>query len=251
MKDFLSLLMVFIKNLKNVQKKHKHLIIFFKGVVKLQQKTMFSFKEYQKIQKNIDFLGKKTEIIAISKNHPFEEIEKAISFGLEIFGENRVQEAKSKFEEIKKTNKKIKLHLTGPLQSNKVKQALPLFDVFHTLDREKLLKELIKFPETIKEKSFFIQVNTGKEATKSGVFPENVKGFLHLCKTKGLKKIEGLMCIPPINQNPTKHFQTIIDLTKECGLGRPSIGMSSDYEQALHFEPKYIRLGTILFGKRA
>ena len=250
MKDFLSLLMVFIKNLKNVQKKHKNLITFFKGVVKLQQKTMFSFKKYQKIQKDIEFLGKKTEIIAISKNHPIEEVEKAISFGLEVFGENRVQEAKSKFEEIKETNKKIKLHLTGSLQSNKVKQALSLFDVFHTLDREKLLKEFIKFPEIIKNKFFFIQVNTGKEVTKSGVFPEDTKNFLHLCKEHGLNNIEGLMCIPPVNQNPKKHFQTISDLTKECGLGRPSIGMSSDYEQALEFEPKYIRLGTILFGKR-
>ena len=106
---------------------------------------MFSFKKYQKIQKYINFLNKKTEIVAITKNHPFEEVEKAISFGLEFFGENRVQEARSKFEDIKKINKKIKLHLTGPLQSNKVKQALSLFDVFHTLDREKLLKELIKF----------------------------------------------------------------------------------------------------------
>ena len=110
---------------------------------------------------------------------------------------------------------------------------------------------VIKFPEIIKEKSFFIQVNTGKEITKSGVFPEDTKNFLNLCKTHGLNKVEGLMCIPPINQSPTKHFQTIIDLTKECGLERPSIGMSSDYHQALEFEPKYIRLGTILFGKRA
>ena len=136
------------------------------------------------------------------------------------------------------------------MQSNKVKQALSLFDVFHTLDREKLLKEFIKFPEIIKNKFFFIQVNTGKEVTKSGVFPEDTKNFLHLCKAYGLNNIEGLMCIPPINQNPKKHFQTISDLTKECGLGRPSIGMSSDYGQALEFEPKYIRLGTILFGKR-
>ena len=211
---------------------------------------MFIFKNYQKIQKNIELLGKKTKIIAISKNHPFEDVEKAISCGLEVFGENRVQEAKSKFEEIKKINKKIQLHLTGPLQSNKVKQALSLFDVFHTLDREKLLKELIKFPEKIKDKSFFIQVNTGKEISKSGVFPENTKSFLNLCKANGLNNIEGLMCIPPIDQSPDKHFQTIIDLTTECGLGRPSIGMSSDYEQALEFEPKYIRLGTILFGKR-
>ena len=211
---------------------------------------MFNFKKYQKIRENISFLGKKTEIIAISKNHPLESIESAISCGLEIFGENRVQEAKSKFEEIKKINRKIKLHLTGPLQTNKVKQALSLFDVFHTLDREKLLKELIKFPETIKEKSFFIQVNTGKETTKSGVFPEDTKIFLNLCKASGLNNIEGLMCIPPVNQSPTKHFQTIDELSKECGLGRPSIGMSSDYEQALEFGPKYIRLGTTLFGKR-
>ena len=250
MKDFLSLLMVHIKNLKNVQKKHNNSLTFFKGVVKLQQKIMFSFKKYQQIKKTIEFQGKKTQIIAISKNHPLEEVKKAISFGLEFFGENRVQEAKSKFDEIKKSNKKIKLHLTGPLQSNKVKQALTLFDVFHTLDREKLLKELIKFPETIKEKLFFIQVNTGKEITKNGVFPEDTKNFLNLCKAHGLNNIKGLMCIPPINQNPTKHFKIINDLTKECGLGRPSIGMSSDYEQALEFEPKYIRLGTILFGKR-
>ena len=211
---------------------------------------MFNFEKYQKIKKNIEFLDKKTKIIAISKNHPFEEVERAISFGLNLFGENRVQEAKSKFESIKKVNKKIKLHLTGPLQSNKVKQALSLFDVFHTLDREKLLKELIKFPETIREKTFFIQINTGKEISKSGVFPEDTKSFLNLCKDYGLNNIGGLMCIPPINESPTKHFQMIIDLTNEFGLGRPSIGMSSDYEEALNFGPKYIRLGTALFGKR-
>ena len=117
---------------------------------------MFNFEEYQKIKKYIDFLDKKTEIIAISKNHPLEDVESSILCGLEIFGENRVQEAQSKFENIKKNNVKIKLHLTGPLQSNKVKQALSLFDVFHTLDREKLLKEMVRFPEIIKKKSFFI-----------------------------------------------------------------------------------------------
>ena len=212
---------------------------------------MFNFEEYQKIQKNIDFLGKKTKIVAISKNHPLEEIQSAISCGLEVFGENRVQEAKFKFDDIKKRNFKIKLHLTGPLQSNKVKQALDLFDVFHTLDREKLLKEFVKFPEKIKNKSFFIQVNTGKEITKSGVLPEDTRYFLDLCQKYGLNKIDGLMCIPPINDSPKKHFQIINELTKECGVGRPSIGMSSDYEQALQFDPKYIRVGTILFGKRA
>jgi len=220
------------------------------SVVKLQQITMFNFEQYNKIKKNIDFLGKKTEIIAISKNHSLEDVENAISCGLEVFGENRVQEAKSKFEDIKKRDNKIKLHLTGPLQSNKVKDALRLFDVFHTIDREKLLKEIVKFPEAIKEKSFFVQINTGKEITKNGVFPEHTKSFLHLCKTYGLDNIDGLMCIPPINENPTKHYQMIIDLSKEFGLGRPSIGMSGDYLHALHFNPKYIRLGTVLFGKR-
>ena len=251
MKDFPSLTMVFIKNLKKVQKKLNNLIIFLKGVVKLQQKIMFNFEAYQKIKKKVDVLGKKTQIIAISKNHPLKEVENAISFGLDIFGENRVQEAKLKFENIKIKNNNIKLHLTGPLQSNKVKQALSLFDVFHTLDREKLLRELAKFPEIIIKKSFFVQINTGKEITKSGVFPEDLKPFLNLCKKYGLNNIEGLMCIPPINENPTQHFQTIIDLTKEFGLGRPSIGMSGDYLQALDFNPKYIRLGTVLFGTRS
>ena len=161
-----------------------------------------------------------------------------------------MQEAKSKFENIKKNNNKIKLHLTGPLQSNKVKQALSLFDVFHTLDREKLLKELVKFPEEIRKKSFFVQVNIGKEITKSGVFPEDLRFFLDLCKTYGFNNIDGLMCIPPINESPIKHYRMINDLTKEFGLGRPSIGMSGDYLQALSFDPKYIRLGTVLFGKR-
>ena len=236
--------------MKNVQKKHNKLVIFLKGVVILQQITMFNFEEYKKIRENINLLGKKTEIIAISKNHPFKEIEKAISCGLEVFGENKVQEAKLKFEDIKEKNKKIILHLTGPLQTNKVNSALKLFDVFHTLDREKLLKELAKHHEKIKKKSFFIQVNTGKEATKSGIYPEDTKSFLELCKSYGVNNIVGLMCIPPIEESPKKHFDIINNLTTECGLGRPSIGMSSDYEHALEFDPKYIRVGTVLFGKR-
>jgi len=211
---------------------------------------MFNFSEYQKIKQKIQYLSNKTQIIAISKNHPLEAVENAILCGLEVFGENRVQEAKSKFEDIKRKNDKIKLHLTGPLQSNKVKQALNLFDVFHTLDRESLLRELAKYPEKTKEKSFFIQINTGKETTKSGVFPEDTKSFLDLCNVYGLKNIDGLMCIPPINESPLKHFQIIADLTNEFGLGRPSIGMSADYLEALKYNPQYVRLGTILFGKR-
>ena len=211
---------------------------------------MFDYKKYSEIEEKINNLNKKTKIIAISKNHPLEAVKEAISCGLEVFGENRVQEAYLKFESLKKNNKKIKLHLTGPLQTNKVKAALEIFDVFHTVDREKLLKEMSKFPDKIHSKSYFIQINTGKEATKSGIYPEETKNFLRLCKLHGLTKISGLMCIPPVNEDPKKHFKLIVELSKDHGLGHPSIGMSSDYEEALLFDPQYIRLGTILFGKR-
>tara|TARA_B100001093_G_C26477932_1_gene863515 strand:- start:79 stop:717 length:639 start_codon:yes stop_codon:yes gene_type:complete len=212
---------------------------------------MFDLEKYNKVKKIISNLGKKTKIVAISKNHPIEEVQGAISKGVEIFGENRVQEARLKFENILKKNKQIKLHLTGPLQTNKVKAALDLFSVFHTLDREKLVRELIKFPEKLIDKSFFIQVNTGNEETKSGIKLDETKPFLEMCRSRGIKNIMGLMCIPPINENPKIHFQIISKLSNDLGLGGASIGMSSDYLDALEFNPQYIRLGTILFGRRA
>ena len=212
---------------------------------------MFSFEKYIQIKEKINKSGKKTEIIAISKNHPLNEVKAAILNGLKVFGENRVQEAKLKFENILKEHNDIKLHLTGPLQTNKVKNALDLFNVFHTLDREKLLREFAKFPEKIANKSFFIQVNTGYEESKSGVRPEDTKDFLDLCRLHKINNISGLMCIPPISESPKKHFQLIYNLSKDLQLGSPSIGMSSDYMDALEFDPQYIRLGTILFGKRA
>ncbi|MDB2349410.1 YggS family pyridoxal phosphate-dependent enzyme [Alphaproteobacteria bacterium] len=211
---------------------------------------MFDLKNYLKIQKTINNLGKKTKIVAISKNHPVEDIQEAISKGVEVFGENRVQEAKLKFENILKNNKEIKLHLTGPLQTNKVKVALDLFSVFHTLDREKLVRELIKFPEKLTNKSFFIQVNTGNEETKSGIQPSETKAFLEMCRAKGINNILGLMCIPPVNEDPKIHFQLISKLSSDLNLAGVSIGMSSDYLDALDFNPQFIRLGTVLFGKR-
>ncbi len=211
---------------------------------------MFNYKKYREIEQIINKLGKKTKIIAISKNHPQEDVNSAISNGVEIFGENRVQEAKFKFQKILIEKKNIKLHLTGPLQTNKVKQALELFDVFHTIDREKLLKEFSKFPEKTEKKSFFIQVNTGKELSKSGVDPVNTKKFLKLCRSYGLNNISGLMCIPPITEDPMKHFFLISKLSDDLGLGSPSIGMSADFLGALDFNPQYIRLGTVLFGER-
>ena len=212
---------------------------------------MFNIDKYKEIEEKIRFLGKKTEIIAISKNHPFEKIQTAISQNIRIFGENRVQEALKKFGKTQEKQTKIELHLTGPLQSNKVKQALDIFDVFHTLDRVKLLKEFAKHKEKLVEKFFFIQVNTGKEETKTGIYPEDLAEFLKLCKSLEIPNIRGLMCIPPIDEDPKKHFSLLRDLAAEFNLDGLSIGMSSDYMSALEFNPLYIRLGTILFGKRA
>ena len=122
--------------------------------------------------------------------------------------------------------------------------------MFHTLDREKILKEFSKHPEKIEKKHFFIQVNTGKELSKSGIYPEKVKEFLSQCNLYGIKNIKGLMCIPPINEDPKKHFSLITKLNSDLGLTGTSIGMSSDFLEALNYNPIYIRLGTVLFGSR-
>ena len=211
---------------------------------------MFNIEKYKKIEESIKKLGNSTKIIAISKNHPLSLVQEAVSNGVLVFGENRVQEAEKKFENIKKEQNKINLHLTGPLQTNKVRQALNIFDTFHTLDREKLLKEISKYQDLIKNKNFFIQINTGKELSKSGIYPEDAESFLKLCYSYGITNIQGLMCIPPINENPLKHFQLLENTSKELGLSGLSIGMSSDFEEALQYNPLYIRLGTALFGTR-
>ena len=174
----------------------------------------------------------------------------AISSGVYIFGENRVQEAQEKFQEIKKNNQKIELHLTGPLQSNKVKTAIHLFDVFHTLDREKVAREFSKYSDLLKNKKIFLQINTGKEKTKSGIFPEDTKDFLFFLKDEMKLSIKGLMCIPPFDEDPIIHFAKLRSLANENKIDELSIGMSNDYEKALQFNPTYIRLGTILFGQR-
>ena len=205
------------------------------------------FKEIKEILKKHSNSGK---IVAISKNHPLESVLEAIRQGVYIFGENRVQEAQIKFLKIKQNNPKIELHLTGPLQSNKVKMALSLFDVFHTIDREKIAKEFSKHQNLIKDKKFFVQINTGKEKTKSGVYPEDTKDFLFFLKNEINLTIQGLMCIPPIEDDPKKHFIKLQKLARQNSLTELSIGMSGDYMQALPFKPAYIRLGTILFGER-
>ena len=210
---------------------------------------MFNIQTYNEISRKIELLGKKTKIIAISKNHPKKAVELAISHGVMIFGENRVQEAKIKFDYLKKQHPSLELHLTGPLQTNKVREAINLFDIFHTLDREKLAKEFVKVG-SIKNKKFFIQVNTGKEKTKSGIFLEELGEFINYCKLDLSLNIIGLMCIPPINDQPKKHFSLLVEEAKKNNLPHLSIGMSADYEDAIKLNASYIRIGTALFGER-
>ena len=211
---------------------------------------MFNIQKFNEIRQNLEKHNKTGKIVAISKNHPIESVFDAINHGVHIFGENRVQEAKSKFVKIKNYNPKIELHLTGPLQSNKVKDALLLFDVFHTIDREKIAKEFSKHQKLLINKKFFVQVNTGREKTKSGILPEETRDFLFFLKNEINLPIQGFMCIPPIDDDPKYHFNQLQNLAKENSIEKLSIGMSGDYSAALPFKPTYIRLGTILFGKR-
>ena len=211
---------------------------------------MFDIKKYNEISKILKKHNKSAKIVAISKNHPLESVLEAVDQGVLVFGENRVQEAQSKFLKIKQDNSKIELHLTGPLQSNKVKDALSLFDVFHTVDREKIAREFSKHQNILKDKKFFVQINTGREKSKSGIYPEDTKDFLFFLKNEINLPVQGLMCIPPIEDDPKYHFNQLQNLAQENSISKLSIGMSGDYKEALPFKPTYIRLGTILFGKR-
>ncbi len=192
----------------------------------------------------------KPKIIVVTKNRPISSVFHAIEFGIRFFAENRLQEAISKFIEIKKKYPDIELHMTGPMQTNKVKKSLELFDVFHTLDREKLALEFNKQITNLSlksQKSFFIQVNTGDEAQKSGVSINNLKGFTDYCIKDLNLNVIGLMCIPPINDNAEKHFILLKNLAKKNNLYNLSMGMSADYKIAIQCGATHIRIGSMLF----
>lgn len=191
------------------------------------------------------------KILGASKLQSAETIEKEIDSGLFTFGENRVQEAETKWPELKKRHPNVELHLIGPLQTNKVKTALALFDVIQTLDRPKLAEEIGKQwqPGKCATRKFFIQVNMGNEPQKAGVLPENVGVLLNLCRTLQLP-IVGLMCIPPANQPPAPHFALLYEIAKNHDLPELSMGMSSDYETAIRMGSTCVRIGSKLFGER-
>jgi PLP dependent protein len=190
-------------------------------------------------------------LVAVSKTHPAEAVEAAVAAGQYLFGENRVQEAKAKFPDLKAKHPEIALHIVGPLQSNKVKEAVAIADAIHSVDREKIalaLAEEIRLQGRHPE--LLVQVNTGEEPQKSGIAPADLPSFLALCSGPLGLNIAGLMCIPPIDEEPAMHFALLAKLALRHRLPELSMGMSDDFTTAISFGATYIRVGTAVFGAR-
>ena len=209
-----------------------------------------------KIKKEIELkqLNKEnqTEIIAVSKKFNLEQITPLIEIGHTNFGENKVQEAISKWSDIKKQNHQIKLHMIGKLQTNKVKYVIPLFDYIHSLDNLKLAEKISFEQKKInKELKIFIQVNIGDEIQKSGIKVDDVKNFYSKCINDLKLNIVGLMCIPPITKNAGLYFGKMLELKNLTGLKELSMGMSADYLEAIRYGSSFVRIGSKIFGPRA
>lgn len=193
----------------------------------------------------------KTELVAVTKAVADPAIRQAIGLGQRLFGENRVQEAKAKFIPLKEEFSDLELHLIGGLQTNKVGEAVALFDVIQTLDRIRLADALaLELDRAGKIPRLFVQVNTGREPQKSGVVPSQAPALIAYARGLGLS-IEGLMCIPPAKDDPVPHFSLLAELARENGLAGLSMGMSGDFERAIRLGATHVRLGRALFGARA
>ena len=190
-------------------------------------------------------------LVAVSKTHEADVIRAAIAAGQRVFGENRVQEAQKKFPALKEETPDIELRLIGPLQSNKAEDAVKLFDVIESVDREKIARALAKeMKKQGKAPRLYVQVNTGNEPQKAGVDPRETEAFLALCRDELGLTIEGLMCIPPAGENPGPHFALLHDLATENSVPKLSMGMSGDYEIAIAFGATSVRVGSAIFGER-
>jgi pyridoxal phosphate enzyme (YggS family) len=218
--------------------------ITVKNLLNISEKVKIKFDTSNK-------LVKLPEIIAVSKTFKIEHILPVLNHGHIHFGENKVQEAVEKWGPIKDENKKIKLHLIGRLQTNKVKLALNLFDYIHSLDSEKLANKISKVQNEINVNTkLFIQVNIGNEIQKSGISEDEVLSFYDYCKSLKLDVI-GLMCIPPLNEETSKYFLKMNEINKKLKLNELSMGMSSDYLEAIENNATFIRIGSSIFGQRS
>ncbi|AVA23637.1 MULTISPECIES: YggS family pyridoxal phosphate-dependent enzyme [unclassified Rhizobium] len=191
------------------------------------------------------------QLVAVSKTFDAEAIRPAISAGQRVFGENRVQESQGKWPLLKAETPEIELHLIGPLQSNKAADAVALFDVIETVDREKIARALAdEMKRQGKVLRLYVQVNTGLEPQKAGIAPDDTTAFVDFCRKELGLSIEGLMCIPPADENPGPHFALLAKLAKKSGVEKLSMGMSSDYEIAVAFGATSVRIGSAIFGAR-
>ena len=219
---------------------------------KIEENINIISNEIQLAHKNSNFAKFPIpKLVAVSKQQDDYKILEALKMGQRVFGENRVQEAHQRWSQKTQTFKNLELRLIGPLQTNKVKQALELFDIIETIDREKLAKQISENSNNqIKTKNFYIQINTGNEFQKSGIEPLEADNFIEFC-IKDLKlPIIGLMCIPPLDEEPCMHFALLKKIADRNNLKELSMGMSSDYKEAIKFGATSVRIGSLIFGDR-
>jgi hypothetical protein len=194
-------------------------------------------------------------LVAVSKTHDADAIRAALAAGQRVFGENRVQEAATKWPALREDYPDIVLHLIGPLQTNKAADALALFDVIETVDRPRLAArlrlEIDRLGGAVRTRRFFVQVNTGEEPQKAGVVPGEAEAFIAACRDDHRLPIDGLMCIPPVDEEPSPHFALLAGIARRNGLASLSMGMSADYPVAIAFGASHVRVGTAIFGSRA
>ena len=192
----------------------------------------------------------RVKLIAVSKVQPNDRIESVLDQGHRVFGENRIQEAQSKWPAFKAQYEDVELHIIGPLQTNKTRAAMEIADSIHTLDRPKLARNIARLAQELGNcPELFVQVNTGEEQQKSGVLPKETEAFVKECLDMDLP-VKGLMCIPPVDEEASLHFALLKNISENCGLRYLSMGMSADFEKAISFGATHIRVGSAIFGER-
>ena len=211
-------------------------------------------QRFEKIKSNIEILkpSRKINIVAISKTFDLNHIKPLIDYGHNHFGENKVQEAVTKWTDLKKNMKDLNLHMVGKLQSNKAKNAVEIFDYIHSLDNQKLADVLSKSQKNSNRNlKYFIQVNIGNELQKSGIHINDLESFYNYCTREKKLDVRGLMVIPPNDDNTKKYFQSVSYLNSSLGLKELSMGMSSDYVEAINQNATFVRIGSSIFGSRS
>jgi pyridoxal phosphate enzyme (YggS family) len=216
----------------------------YKGLARVRQEIAAACAEAKRDAASVT-------LIAVSKTFPADAIEPVIAAGQRVFGENRVQEAKRKWPALRDTHAGLELHLIGPLQSNKGKEAVALFDAIHSVDRPSIAEALAKeIAKQGRQPTLFVEINTGAEPQKAGVLPEDADAFIKTCRESHGLEIAGLMCIPPFEEAPAPHFALTAKIAVRNGLKLLSMGMSADFATAIAFGATHVRVGTAIFGTR-